>query len=183
MSESKHLDEDWLREQYSTKGLSAPEIAELCGVTHQSVYYAMDKFGIERDATRYGDKSKVPYATYYVDDKGYPRWQSKGRANGERKTWNYHIHRLTAIAEHGYEAVKGKEVHHKNEIPFDNRPGNLEPLTVKEHNESHLALDEPERLAAALMWEASELSSADVGDLFGVSANTVRNYKQRELSN
>jgi len=183
MSDKKHHDASWLREQYYEQKQSVPEIAERCDVVAQTIYDAMDRHGIERDATRYGDNSRVAYATYYVDDQGYPRWQSKGRSGGERVTYNYHIHRLTAIAEYGIEAVKGKEVHHRNDLPWDNRPENLKPMSVKEHNEEHLSLEPADRLAAALIWDASELSSDDVAELFGVSGSTVRRYHQRELAN
>jgi len=47
------------------------------------------------------------------------------------------IHRLVAVAEHGYESVDGKIVHHKNGVPWDNRPENIELLTVAEHNRKH----------------------------------------------
>lgn len=47
------------------------------------------------------------------------------------------LHRLLAIAEFGYEAVKGKDIHHKNGIKWDNRPGNIEPVTKSEHGKIH----------------------------------------------
>jgi transposase len=43
------------------------------------------------------------------------------------------VHRLVAVAEHGIEAVKGKVVHHKNRIRFDNHPSNLELMEDEEH--------------------------------------------------
>jgi hypothetical protein len=47
------------------------------------------------------------------------------------------VHRLLAIAEHGTDAVAGQHVHHKNGIPFDNRPENLELLSPSEHSKRH----------------------------------------------
>jgi len=43
------------------------------------------------------------------------------------------IHRLVAVAEYGFDAVVDKEIHHKNGMPWDNRPENLEPLSKEEH--------------------------------------------------
>jgi len=138
MSEKKYASEEWLRERYFEDEMSVPQIAEQEGVVAQTIYDWMDRHGIGRDATRYGYKSRVPYATYYTDDQGYPRWQAKGRENGERTTYNFHVHRLVAIAEFGVEAVVGKHVHHKNEVRFDNRPENLELLTPGEHRTRHM---------------------------------------------
>ena len=138
MSEKKHLSEEWLRERYFEDGMSVPEMAEQVDVCAQTIYDAMDQRGIDRDATRYGHKSRVEYATYYLDDQGYPRWQAKGREDGERVTDNFHVHRLLAIAEYGIDAVVDKSVHHKNEIPCDNRPENLELLTRSEHRSEHM---------------------------------------------
>lgn len=53
------------------------------------------------------------------------------RYEGEKRP--VRIHRLVAVAEHGIEAVKGKVVHHKNRIRFDNHPSNLELMEDEEH--------------------------------------------------
>jgi len=47
------------------------------------------------------------------------------------------IHRLLAVATYGYDEVVGKEVHHKNEIKWDNRPENIVPVTSEEHRRMH----------------------------------------------
>jgi len=47
------------------------------------------------------------------------------------------VHRLLAVAEYGFDAVVGKEVHHKNSIRWDNRPGNIELLSKAEHTKRH----------------------------------------------
>jgi len=138
MAEKLHLSEDWLRARYFGDGMSVPEMAEISGVSHQSVYDSMDRRGIDRDATRYGHKRRVEYATYYTDDQGYPRWQSKTRVEEGRRTHNFHVHRLLAIAEHGVDAVVGSDVHHVNGIPWDNRPSNIEILEHGEHRSRHM---------------------------------------------
>jgi hypothetical protein len=35
------------------------------------------------------------------------------------------------------EEIKGKEIHHQNTIPWDNRPENIKPVNPKEHKEIH----------------------------------------------
>lgn len=149
LSDHDHADEEWLRQEYCEKGRSVPDIADELGEVPQTVYDAMDVWGIDRDATRYGHKSRVPYATYYTDDQGYPRWNAKGREDGERVTYNFHVHRLVAIAEFGVEAVIDKSVHHKNEVTWDNRPENLELLTRSEHRSEHMTPDTVDKMVRA----------------------------------
>jgi len=149
MSEKKHLSKQWLRERYFGDEMSVPEMAELVDVCPQTIYDAMDQRGIDRDASRYGYKSRVEYATYYLDDQGYPRWQAKGREDGERVTDNIHVHRLLAIAEHGVDAVIGKHVHHKNEVEWDNRPSNLELLSPGEHRTEHMTPETVDKMVRA----------------------------------
>ena len=142
MSEKKYKSEAWLREQYLVNGKSAPTIADEAGVSTNAIYDWMDRHGLDRDATRYGHKSRVNYATYYIDGQGYPRWQSKRRKkDGQRKTDNFHVHRLLAIAEFGVDAVVGMDVHHKNGVRWDNRPGNIELVAHDEHRAEHMTPD------------------------------------------
>jgi len=47
------------------------------------------------------------------------------------------LHRLLAIAEYGIDSVKGKDIHHKNEVKWDNRPTNIIPVTPEEHGKIH----------------------------------------------
>jgi hypothetical protein len=43
-----HNDADWLREAYWTQRRTVRDIADECGVVHQTILNRMDKFGIER---------------------------------------------------------------------------------------------------------------------------------------
>lgn len=56
-----------------------------------------------------------------------------------------YVHRLTAVAEYGYDAVVGKDVHHKEiwdgrSVPFLNAVDWLEPVDRWEHRKGHLDL-------------------------------------------
>ena len=46
-------------------------------------------------------------------------------------------HRLLAVAEYGFDAVAGNDIHHKNGVPWDNRPANIEPIDPCEHSRIH----------------------------------------------
>lgn len=45
---AKYKDEDWLRTEYKEKRRNGTDIADQCGVTHETIYYYLDKFGIEK---------------------------------------------------------------------------------------------------------------------------------------
>jgi hypothetical protein len=47
------------------------------------------------------------------------------------------VHRLVKVAEVGFDALKNKDVHHKNTIKWDNRPSNLERIDRGEHARRH----------------------------------------------
>jgi len=175
-SETPHHDPEWLHERYVEQEMSAPEMADEAGVSAQTIYDSMERVGIDRDPTRYGDKSRVRYATYRTDKQGYPRWKAKTSANGEhgRQTESFHVHRLLAIAEHGTNAVEGCHVHHINDIPFDNRPENIEVLEPGEHSRHHQQkLSWLERLAIVEQYRATDASYYDLADVWGVAPDTV----------
>ena len=67
-----------------------------------------------------------------VQKRGYERWRHWHQ--GQRDAPVY-VHRLLAVAEYGFDAVKNKEVHHKNGIPWDNRPENIKVVGIKQHRQ------------------------------------------------
>ena len=122
-------DADLLREMYYERGMSLSEIASEIECWKGSVAKAMERHGID---TRTSSKDKLPT----------PRTNSYGH-----ECWNYqldgtnysiYVHRLLAIAKYGTERVKGKDVHHINGVPWDNRPENIELLSRGEHNKEHI---------------------------------------------
>jgi hypothetical protein len=46
-------------------------------------------------------------------------------------------HRLYAVAIFGFEAVKGKEVHHITHVPWDTREDSIELLSKRDHALHH----------------------------------------------
>lgn len=71
-----------------------------------------------------------PYAPYKTNASGYPMWRSGAYDS-------VLVHRLMMVAKHGFDALDGMHVHHKNEIRWDNRPSNLELMTPSEHATHH----------------------------------------------
>jgi hypothetical protein len=67
----------------------------------------------------------------------YPRIRHS--YNGEQVSFK--VHRLVAVAEYGYDEVKDKIVHHRNNVSWDNRPDNLKVMTKAEHAKLHDNLD------------------------------------------
>ena len=141
---------------------SAAEIARVTGVSEDTVYrmveqtpelekrslkeshehyweHASEDEGLER--TRAGREAvKTDHVSLHTIKRGYERINCN---DGKVRH-----HRLLAVAEFGFDAVKDKIVHHKNSIPWDNRPENLEIMTQAEHASLH------KRQEAAEMEEA-----------------------------
>lgn len=135
-SDTKWLrDPDNLGEAYHEKEMSITDIAEELDVVPSTVSRWMNKFDIE-----YRDRGEAismgrGFGPAYFSTKpnGYEKWDVHDI--GGRYT--VQVHRLVAIAEYGLDAVVDNHIHHKNEIPWDNRPENLEPMDPSEHLKHH----------------------------------------------
>ena len=92
-------------------------------------FVTLDHFSGEPDICRYftGVSDANPEAGYIHIDR-YPYY--RGASNSDYVP----LHRLTAVAEYGIEAVADSVVHHKNGVRFDNRPENLELMSNAEHS-------------------------------------------------
>lgn len=129
----KWHDEDWLREQYVDERRSAADIAAECGVSKNGILYRLAKYGIERRESFEG--TRVDYVTLYTRPDGY---EVSAASEGSVK-----LHRLVAVAEHGFEAVCGNVVHHETNVPWDNRPGKLAVMSQRDHRALHAARSGP----------------------------------------
>jgi len=121
-------DEKRLRHLYVERGLSTPEIADMFNSGTTSIQRGLDRFDIE---TRQSHRDKPP--CFFEREDGYEEWVH-GDGNG---TKHVYVHRLLAVAHYGYQKTIQKDVHHINEVPWDNRPENIELLTNEEHGRLH----------------------------------------------
>lgn len=134
--DSNYKDPDWLNRHYHELGKSMQELSDSQDVSRRTIQHWMDKYGIERRSVgmRY-----TPYARFETRRDGYEKW---GNCESSKKhgTVDMLVHRLLAISEYGVDDVKDNHVHHKNEIPWDNRPENIEILSPSEHAKHHDSL-------------------------------------------
>jgi len=136
IKEGPHTNEKWLREKYWGEKKTLAEIAEEAGLeAESSVMEWMDRFDIERREKSVAFTLADAGAGFVqADPSGYET--IKHSVDGTTK--QYKIHRLVAMAEYGIDEVMDKRVHHKNGVPWDNRPENLELVNnQKEHAQRH----------------------------------------------
>lgn len=170
------LDEDLLRQLYQDEQMSQTAIAEKWDCSQSTVGKWLDRHGIEKRSRSeavslgYGNgRYKVPFQTHTT---GPECW----RHTYKHEKDTVYVHRLVAVAKYGFEAVANMDVHHKNEIPWDNRPENLTVLTHGEHSSHHKKVSGLDRLRIAELYENGDIGSYLLArrlDL-DVDPNTVR---------
>lgn len=122
-------DKESFRHLYFDKEMTIEEMADEWGCGTSTVMRWLKRHGFE---SRYytDNNSAAPFET---GGDGYECWYLM-----EDDAADYvRVHRALAIAEYGIDAVKGKDVHHKNGIKWDNRPENIELLTRSKHARLH----------------------------------------------
>ena len=128
---------DELRRLYHEEELSQSQVAERMGVARQTVSIWANKYDLELSwdeiYRRRGDAMRSDTPALFTSE-GYEHIFYTPEYN---ETCMFRFHRLLAVAEWGFDAVKGMVVHHKNDIPWDNRPENLELMTPSEHMRYH----------------------------------------------
>jgi hypothetical protein len=129
----RYRDKQWLDEMYWGQKLSSVDIAELCNCSQSTVRDWMEKHGIERRSKSVALQNK--HASFGTNADGRECWRSHSRETDGRP--NVFVHRLLAVSEYGLESVTDNVVHHKNEIPWDNRPQNIVLLSDAEHKQHH----------------------------------------------
>jgi len=92
----------------------------------------MDRLGIDR---RMSPAERPPQ--YKVDENGYEIIRTEIYDSGDRYQPKVPVHRLVAVAEYGMDPLSDKVVHHENNIPFDNRPENLQLMDRCQHSILH----------------------------------------------
>jgi len=133
-------DADRMRRLYHDKRMSFNDIADELGCSEFTVNEWIKRHGIEtrsrREAAKLSQVKQPPSHRFTRD--GYEIVEA-GDGNGDTDV--IRIHRLVMVAKHGVGAVKDKVVHHKNEVPWDNRPDNLVLMTASEHTAHHRPID------------------------------------------
>jgi len=128
-------DEERLRELYHGEMLSSREIGDRLGASGTTIRRALRRHDIEvRERSKAHQLSmwKGP-ASFQTAPDGYE--VAHTTIDTEKK--HVYIHRLLAVAEYGYEAIKDKDVHHKNGVKWDNRPENIDIMSRSEHKSHH----------------------------------------------
>lgn len=130
---------DVLKKLYLEEEMSQQEIADKYGVHRHTVGMWIRDNGLALSHDKAGKKSGIrrrcKYPQYRTGQKGYEKWNAT--VDFYEKI-HVGVHRLVAVAEFGFDAVCNMEVHHKNHIPWDNRPENLELMTPSDHMKYHM---------------------------------------------
>lgn len=177
-------DRSLLKEQYIDERKSTIEIAEEWGCAPNTVRDRLKKFDIpirsrsEAVSAGYGNHPKeVPM---HVKRTGAVRWNYS--YEDEKRT--VFVHRLLAVAIWGFDAVADHDVHHKNEIRWDNRPANLELMGHGQHSaHHHLKIIGEERQKVADLYEHTDRSSYDIAQEYDICAATVRWIHEEKYDN
>lgn len=137
-------DPELLERLYHDEGLSTFQIADRFEDADQSsVLYQFRKHDIETRSVGEGIRNR--YASNLTINLQQGRIQYFFDAFGETHT--FLNAQLVALLDHPPEKVfgDGTHVHHKNHMPFDDRPENIEVLTDSEHVSYHKKLEAPNR--------------------------------------
>ena len=171
-----------LRRLYHGEKLTQREMADELGCSQTTISDAFQRHSITaREHYRH-----TP-ASFNTIPRGHEVWQARGNG-AERMIF---VHRLLAVSEFGFEAVRGMDVHHKNGVPWDNRPENIELLTASEHAHRHESpkLDWMDVVRVKELYRNGEVSQKTIGKIFGVSQRIVsdvvlekRTYTTDDLS-
>ena len=123
---------DNLEDLYVEEMMSVHDIAEEYDCSPQTVCNRLEDAGIDgRDQMEY-HIDKPP--TFQTKHRGYENWRHHWRGELDE----VRVHRLLAVALYGFDDVKNKIVHHKNKIPWDNRPSNIELMRQSQHATIHM---------------------------------------------
>lgn len=121
-------DAERLRELYHGEGMSIYDIADEWGCGKTTIGKWLHRHDIEVDTPSH---EKPPH--FCTESRGYECWRHDTSGTQHK----VRVHRLVAVAEYGYDEVVGKDVHHENHIPWDNRPSNISVLNRSEHAKLH----------------------------------------------
>lgn len=122
---------------YDTLDKSTRELAEHLDYSKPVITKHLKRHGIKIDKSN--REKPVHFGTYRnTGGFAYERWEHNMKW-GKKKVY---VHRLMAVAKYGYDSVCESDVHHKNEITWDNRPENIELMEHGEHRSYHENADD-----------------------------------------
>lgn len=177
-------DPDRLRELYHEQNLTTYEVADRLGCTQTQIRISMDNFGMKRrsasEALSGKRQKKAQYKHPCWGHERYPCWSASN--GGDTSPEKFYVHRLLAIAEYGTEAVVEKDVHHKNGVPWDNRPENIELIDPSAHGVLHHIDRSIDRKEISRLYHETELSNRKIARKMGVAHETVRRIGERLTS-
>jgi len=181
-----HTDPDTLHRLYWGEKKSISQIADMTNMSNHAVRNQMENHGINRRSDSRGAKIRLRkrHPEFRTGDFGYNLVIS--RCDGERS--QVKLSRLLAVAEYGFDAVEGKHVHHKNKIPWDDRPENIELLEPSEHAEHHsrgeannrAKLTEADVKEVKRLLSETDMSQTEIGKRFGIKQAAVSSIKLGE---
>lgn len=162
---------DLLKTLYIEKGLSPNDISGILDCSATTVRNWLDNHDIE---TR--SMSQAQSNSYGTLNHASYRTKKTGREVWKVSQHTVLVYRLLAVSEWGFDEVSQYDIHHKNGIPWDNRPDNLELVTNENHQRKHRKITGLDRIRIAELYENGDCSSYTVADIVDVdvSPNTVR---------
>lgn len=179
-------DEDRLRGLYVQEELSTVEIADKWECSPAVVRNWLHRHGI---SPRTGEETRrlqyLRSGDMCIDmlAKGYKYAESS--SEGERN--RVLLHRLLAVAEYGFEAVKDMQVHHAPvDIPWANWPENIQLVAPEDHPEADAKITRAriyrrhrdEDVLRDMYW-GQGLNSYEVADELGTDHSTVLDWMER----
>lgn len=129
--------------------MSTPEMADALDISRGTLAEWFQREGVPKRSRSEAEKLKwdnmdeeqreKQVEAAHKATRKIPRFRTtlKGYEAIRHRRQEFKLHRLAAVAWYGIDAVKGKHVHHKNKIPWDNRKDNLELLEPAEHYRHH----------------------------------------------
>jgi len=158
-----------LRELYYGKSKTMSEVSDAIGCSNYKVRKWMNKHDIERR-----DRSQAITMAYgplsmKTDHHGYEKFQHTYHNNNHV----LQVHRLQAVAEYGFEAVADNHVHHRNNIPWDNRAENLDVLSGTEHKKRHGKYSITDKLLVKELAHSEGMKRRVIADKLDMNTSTV----------
>jgi len=163
-------DRDRLYAKYWDEEKTTTQIAEEWGCSRRNINTWLNRHEIEQrplgESIVIASRGSVP--KFETRDLGHERWINYYR--GEKIEVLHH--RLLAVAEWGFDALRGMHVHHKNNVRWDNRIENLELLTPSEHKKKHPIIERREdgtavKVGTIFEEESNESRQATLADIGG----------------